>query len=187
MAHPNVFLWMNPLDTISMDGYPGSCTPPAKSRSAVVLPALVITGIVLLSVLAAGCTGTVPARPAGYPVPALTLQNRTGLELVFFHPVPGCDSCEQVGRLANETVTTYFGPEMMAGKITFRDVNLNLPENRDIANRYGAYTESLWMGEYDGTGFHATEIVDIWYYAYNREEYMEYLRGVLERKLAGTD
>jgi hypothetical protein len=108
------------------------------------------------------------------------------IELVFFHPVPGCDSCERVGLLANETVTAYFGPELTAGKITFRDVNLNLPENRDIAHRYGAYTESLWIGEYNETGFHATEILDIWYYAYNRDEYMKYLGAVLDRKLAGT-
>jgi hypothetical protein len=177
---------MNPLDTISMDGLPNSCTPPVKSRSAAVLPALFITGIVLLSVLVSCCTGTVPARPVSTPVPTLTPQNQTGLELIFFHPVPGCDSCERVGLLANETVNMYFGPELAAGKIIFHDVNLNLPENLGIANRYGAYTESLWIGEYNETGFHATEIVDIWYYAYNHEEYLKYLKGVLDRKLAGT-
>lgn len=189
MAHPNVFLWMNPLDTISMDARPGSRVSPSKSRFAAVLPALLILCTIFLAILAAGCTGTVPARPALSPVPSLTPQNHTvsSIELVFFHPVPGCDSCERVGRMANETVTTYFGPELAAGRIRFRDVNLNLPENRDIANRYGAYTESLWIGEHDETGFHVTEILDIWYYAYNREEYMKYLKGVLDRKLAGTD
>jgi hypothetical protein len=186
LAHPNVFLWMNPLVTISMDGYTNSCTPALRSLSSPILPALVIAGIVLLSVLVSACTGTVPARPTGFPVPIITPQNQTGLELVFFHPVPGCDSCEGVGLLANETVNAYFGPERAAGKITFRDVNLNLPENRDIAHRYGAYTESLWIGEYNENGFHATEIVDIWYYAYNHEEYLKYLKGVLDRKLAGT-
>jgi hypothetical protein len=180
---------MNPLDTISMDAYPVSCTPPVKERLFAVLSAMSILCTVFLLVLAAGCTGTVPAQPGLTPVPSLTPLNYTAnsTELVFFHPVPGCDSCERVGLLANETVNTYFGPEVGAGKITFRDVNLNLPENRGIANQYGAYTESLWIGEYNETGFHATEILDIWYYAYNREEYMNYLRGILQRKLAGTD
>jgi hypothetical protein len=171
-----------------MDGYPDSCTPPIKERLASVLSAMLFLCTFFLFVLAAGCTGTVPAPSAPSPEPSLTPQNYTvsSIELIFFHPVPGCDSCERVGLLANETVNAYFSPELATGKITFRDVNLNLPENRAIAHRYGAYTESLWIGEYNETGFHATEILDIWYYAYNREEYMKYLRGVLDRKLAGT-
>lgn len=178
---------MNPLDTISMNARPGSRVFPSKSRLAEVLPAMLILCTVFLSVLAAGCTGTVPARPS--PVPSLTPQNHTvsSIELVFFHPVPGCDSCERVGLYANETVTTYFSPERAAGKIRFRDVNLNLPENRGIAERYGAYTQSLWIGKYDESGFHATEIVEIWYYAFNREDFMQFLRGILDRELAGTD
>jgi hypothetical protein len=91
-----------------------------------------------------------------------------------------------VGLYANETLTMYFSPERAAGKIRFRDVNLNLPENRGIADRYGAYTQSLWIGEYDESGFHATEIVEIWYYAYNREDFMRFLRGILDRELGGT-
>jgi hypothetical protein len=170
-----------------MDRHPGSCTTLIKDWQAKVLFATLVLCTVL-SVVAAGCTGTVLSRPPGSQS-SLTPVNTTitGIELVFFHPVPGCDSCERVGILANETVNTYFSPEIAAGKITFRDVNLNLPENRGIANRYGASIESLWLGEYDSTGFHATEIVDIWYYAYNREEYMQYLKGIIERKLAGTN
>ncbi len=172
-----------------MDGFPDLCTPPAKDRPVSVPFVMIVLCTVFLSVLAGGCTGTGQSRLPGSPSPSLAPETipAGGIELVFFHPVPGCDSCERVGLLANETVNTYFDPQRAAGKITFRDVNLNLPENRGIANRYGAYTESLWIGEYNETGFHATEIVDIWYYAYNRDEYLKYLKGVLERKLAGTD
>jgi hypothetical protein len=145
--------------------------------------------MVLVFILAAGCAGTVPARPALTPVPTPALQNHTvnSIGLVFFHPVPGCDSCEQVSILANETVATYFGPELAAGKITFRDVNLNDPATRDIAERYGASTESLFIGVNDENGFRKTEIVDIWYYAYDREGFMQYLKGILDRTLAGTE
>jgi hypothetical protein len=140
--------------------------------------------MVFYFVFAAGCTGPGPAFPA---TPALTQEepSGTGLELVFFHPVPGCDSCDEVGRYANETVATYFKKEIAAGNITYQDINLNLPENRGIANRYGASTQSLWIGEYSATGFHATEITDIWYFAYNHDDFLQYLKGILEQKLAG--
>jgi hypothetical protein len=159
---------------------------PAGDRAAVVLTNLLIPGMLLLLLVIAGCTGPTPALPASSTMPAPVLRNQTGLELVFFHPVPGCDSCNRVGLLANETASLYFASELASGKLTFRDVNLNLPENRLFASRYGAYTESLWLGRYNETGFHATEITDIWYYANNRDQYLQYLRGVLERELAGT-
>lgn len=150
---------------------------------------ILILCVVFLFMLAAGCVATVPARPPPATGPVLTLQNHTvtKTELVFFHPVPGCDSCGRMGMYANETVTTYFSPELASGRLVFHDINLNLPENGEVAHRYGAYTQSLWIGEYDESGFHATEIVDIWYYAYNREDFMQFLRGILERELAGTD
>jgi hypothetical protein len=156
------------------------------------IPALAIRTLVLCTVffvmLAAGCTATVPARSSPSPVPSLAVQNHTvtKIELVFFHPVPGCDSCDRVGLYANDTATTYFGPELASGRLVFLDINLNLPENGEVAHRYGAYTQSLWIGVYDESGFHATEITDIWYYQYNKEGFMQYLKGVLDRELGGT-
>jgi hypothetical protein len=153
----------------------------------------VLWGILLLStvvvfVLVAGCTGTAPARPELSPVPSPAPVNHTvtKTELIFFHPVPGCEDCERMGIYANETVMTYFAPELASGRLVYYDINLNLRENSEVAHRYGAYTQSLWIGEYDESGFHATEIVDIWYYVYNREEFLQYLRGVLDLALAGT-
>jgi hypothetical protein len=167
----------------------GHDTLHGKIRGIPVLSGMLIMAMVLVFVLFAGCAGTVPARPVLTPVPTHALQNHTvsSIDLVFFHPVPGCDSCERVSLLANETVTAYFGPDLAAGKITFRDVNLNDPANRGIADRYGAFTESLFIGVNDETGFRKTEIIDIWYYAYDREGFMQYLKGILDRTLAGTE
>lgn len=147
---------------------------------------LLTFGAVLLLVLAAGCTRPAPVQNTP-PVSLPEINHSvTRAELVFFHTVPGCDSCERVGLYANETVTSFFAPELAEHRLVYRDVNLNLPENRELAERYGApFDQSLWIGVYDERGFQVTEILDIWYYVYNREEFMTYLRGVLERKLAG--
>jgi hypothetical protein len=172
-----------------MDACMGHDTLHGKIRGTPVLSGMLFMAMVLFLVLFAGCAGTVPARPALTPVPTPALPNHTvsSIELIFFHPVPGCDSCERVSILANETVTAYFAPELADGKITFRDVNLNDPANHDIAERYGASTESLFIGVNDETGFRRTEIVDIWYYAYDHEGFMQYLKGILDRTLAGTE
>lgn len=158
-------------------------------RSISFLKGILILSTVAAFVFATGCTATAPARPGPTPLPTVVPVNHTvnSIELVFFHPVPGCDSCEQVSLLANETVTAYFSQERAAGKITFLDVNLNDPANLGIVHRYGAYTESLFIGVNDETGFRKTEIVDIWYYAYDHEEYMKHLKGILDRTLAGKE
>ncbi|MGB9175874.1 MAG: nitrophenyl compound nitroreductase subunit ArsF family protein [Methanoregula sp.] len=168
-----------------MERHKGSYTSREIPAPGIRIPILCM---VFFFMLAAGCMATVPAGPAPLPVPSLALQNHTvtKIELIFFHPVPGCDSCERVGLYANETATTYFGPELASGRLVFLDIDLNLPENGEVAHRYGAYTQSLWMGVYDESGFHATEIIDIWYYQYNKEGFMQYLKGVLDRELAGT-
>jgi hypothetical protein len=187
MVDTNVFSGTNPLGTIRMDEFTGLGTTSGTLLSAPVLWGVVVTAV-FITIVIAGCTGTSPVATIPTPAPTLIPGNHTVTsgELVFFHPVPGCDSCDQVGRFANETVNTYFSPEMAKGRLVYRDVNLNLPENREIVNRYGAYTNSLWIGVQDETGFHRTEIVDIWYYAYNREDFLQYLKGILDRQLAGT-
>jgi hypothetical protein len=176
-----------------MGAYMGRDTSRGKVRKTPAFCVILVLGTVVVFVLAACCAGTLPTRPALTPVPTPVPVNHSvnhtvsSIELIFFHPVPGCDSCEQVSLLANETVTTYFSQERATGKITFRDVNLNDPANLEIAHRYGAYTESLFIGVNDENGFRKTEIVDIWYYAYNREEFMKYLKGILDRTLAGKE
>jgi len=150
--------------------------------------ALPVLALIIIFLAGAGCTGvrTAPVTPTPSLVAVSGNHTVTKVDLVFFHPVPGCDSCDQVGRYANETVTTYFAPELARGNLTYRDVNLNLPESSLLAKQYGAYDNSLWMGVHDETGFHATEITDIWYYAYNHDAFMQYLKGILQRQLAGT-
>ncbi len=173
-----------------MDLCRGPGTPSLRERLFTRLGVKGAPVALILMVLAAGCAGTLPAAGPDTlqaPLPTQEIPATPEIELVFFHPVPGCDSCVRVGLLANETVSTYFGREVAAGNLTFRDVNLYLPENRGIAERYGAYSESLWLGRYNRTGFSATEIVDIWYFAYNHEEFTKYLKGILERELAVPD
>jgi hypothetical protein len=188
-VYANVFLRTNPLDTIRMGICMGRDIRQRKIHGTPVTSGMLALALMLVFVLFAGCAGTAPARPAPAPVPAPILQNHTvsSIELIFFHPVPGCDSCDRVSILANETVTAYFSRERAAGKITFRDINLNDPANRAVAKRYGASTESLFIGVNDESGFRATEIVDIWYYAYDHEGFMQYLKGILDRTLAGKE
>jgi len=102
-----------------------------------------------------------------------------------FHATRQCYSCITLGAYAEETVNTYFAPERASGRVVFGHVNANLPENKALVEHYGPTGSSLFIGVYDKDGFHKEENVNVWYKIGDKEEYMTYLRGVIEKRLAG--
>jgi hypothetical protein len=109
------------------------------------------------------------------------------LEIYHFHGTHQCYSCITVGDYAEETVNTYFADELKSGKIVFGHINGELPENKDLVIKYGVTSASLWLGTYTRDGqFSAEQNTNVWYKISNKEEYMTYLKGVIEQKLAGN-
>jgi len=107
------------------------------------------------------------------------------IEVIHFHGTHQCYSCTTVGQYAEETVNTYFADELKSGKITFAHVNGELPENQALVMKYGVTSASLWIGVYDEKGFHKEENVNVWYKINNKADYMNYLKGVLDKRLQG--
>jgi thiol-disulfide isomerase/thioredoxin len=107
------------------------------------------------------------------------------VEIFHFHGNHQCTSCIAVGQLAEETVNTYFADELKSGKIVFRHINAELPENRQLAMSYGVTGSSLWIGAYDENGFHKEENTNVWYKINNKQGYMTYLKALIEKRLSG--
>lgn len=109
------------------------------------------------------------------------------IEIYHFHGTNQCYSCKTVGAYAEETVYTYFADEVSSGKIVFGHINAELLENRYLATKYGVTSASLWLGTYTKDGqFSAEQNTNVWYKINNKEEYMTYLKGVIEQKLIGN-
>jgi len=108
------------------------------------------------------------------------------VEVIHFHGNSQCYSCKTVGAYAEETVNTYFPDEVASGKLVFKHVNYDLPENRALAVKYGVTGSSLWIGTYTTKGnFTAEQNINVWYKINDKEEYMTYLKGIIDKKLAG--
>lgn len=108
------------------------------------------------------------------------------LEVYHFHRTNQCYSCKTVGNYAEETVNTYFKDELDKGLIVFDHINEDLPENRDLVMKYGVTGSSLRLGTYNGEEFSAEENVNVWYKIRDKQDYMNYLKGVIEQKLTGN-
>lgn len=105
------------------------------------------------------------------------------VEVYHFHRTSQCWSCKTLGELAEKTVTTYFKSEVESGKLKFAHVNVELPENKMLADQYGASGSSLMIGVYDSNGFSKEEDTKVWYKLNDEQDYMSYLKSVIEAKL----
>ena len=80
---------------------------------------------------------------------------------------------------------TYFAPELESGRVVFGHINIEEPENKALVDQYGPTGSSLWIGVYDKDGFHKEENVNVWYKIGDKEAYLAYLKGVIEKRMAG--
>ena len=59
------------------------------------------------------------------------------VEVFHFHGTHQCYSCKTVGAYAEETVKTYYADEVEKGRVEFRSINGDLPENKEVTIKYG--------------------------------------------------
>jgi hypothetical protein len=153
-----------------------------------------LTLLLLVSILFFGCVSdtTDSTEKREYPMTVYQgspVNDHAGdsvrVEVYHFHGTHQCPSCIAVGELAEKTVNTYFKDELKSGKLVFGHINGELPENKGLVEKYGVTSSSLWIGTYANGEFHREQNVNVWYKINNEEEYMAYLRGVVEDKLAG--
>lgn len=155
---------------------------------------LIISCCMFALLFTAGCTDSSPNRDTLTSPTITTSMTPSSLgsgstvervEVYHFHGNRQCSSCIAVGDLAEETVNSRFGDEVAFGRLVYADINVELPENHDLAAKYGVTGSSLWIGVYDSSGFHKKEDTRVWTLIGNKEAYIDYLSGVLTRRLNG--
>jgi len=96
------------------------------------------------------------------------------IEVVHFHGTKQCASCIAVGTFAKKTLEESFPAEMQAGRIVFKDVNAELPENNEIVLRYQARGSSLFVNAISQGRDHIEEDATVWRLTTNEEQYKQY-------------
>jgi len=148
-----------------------------------------IQGVLVILILLTGVGCSLNNKPVDNTATSNNSQSSEveKIELFHFHGNSQCYSCVTVGDYAEETVKTYFADELESGRIVFDHINIELLENKITAMKYEATGSSLWIGVYRKDGsFSKEENINVWYKINNKEEYMAYLKGIIEQKLAGN-
>jgi len=105
------------------------------------------------------------------------------IQVYLFHATQRCSSCIAIGKFAKETVEQKFPEELKSGKIEFREINIDLPENKELADKFKATGSSLFINPiFDGQD-HIKDDTRVWQLVSNEQGFVSYLSDKLKGML----
>jgi hypothetical protein len=105
------------------------------------------------------------------------------IEVVHFHATQQCWSCITVGEYALKTIKEKFPEEYKNGTIVFRDINGELPENKDMVIKYQAGGSSLFVNAITAGKDNIKEDVTVWRLVSNESQFTSYFQDKLNKLL----
>ena len=67
----------------------------------------------------------------------------------YFHVTVRCTTCRMIESYSREVVEQKFGADIAKGRLEYKLVNLQLPENRHFVKDYQLFTKSLVLVRFD--------------------------------------
>ena len=110
-------------------------------------------------------------------------QSADKVQVFLFHATQRCTTCIAIGKLAGETVDEYFQPELRDGKIEFREINIDLPENKELAQKFQASGSSLFINAVYSSKDNITEDTMVWRLTQNEVQFKSYLKDKINNFL----
>lgn len=106
-------------------------------------------------------------------------KSKDKVQVFLFHNTQRCSTCIAIGRLAGETVNEFFQKELRDGQIEFREINIDLPENRDLAQKFQASGSALFINYIHDNQDTINEDTRVWRLTSDPDQFKSYLRAKL--------
>ncbi|KPK19765.1 MAG: hypothetical protein AMK69_23830 [Nitrospira bacterium SG8_3] len=103
----------------------------------------------------------------------------------YFHGTFRCPSCTKIETWSYEAIKNSFPTALEEGKLLWRPVNVEKPENKHFVEQYNLFTKSLIITEMKGgKQIRWKNLNKVWELLRNQEEFVSYVteevRGFLE-------
>ncbi|HUV46584.1 MAG TPA: nitrophenyl compound nitroreductase subunit ArsF family protein [Candidatus Bathyarchaeia archaeon] len=105
------------------------------------------------------------------------------IEVVHFHGTQQCWTCITVGKYTLKAIKEKFPDEYGSGRITFKDINVELKENQEIVIKYQAMGSSLYINAIRGNKDDITNDLTVWRLVNNENQFISYFEGKLKSLL----
>lgn len=117
-----------------------------------------------------------------YPVSSAELV-ADKLEVYYFHRTARCYSCKTIGQYVRETMEEKYGRQIKDGLIDFRELNVELPENKDIAKKYQASGSSLFINRVIDGNDNIEQDTNVWRLLSDEDKFKKYLEDKINTYL----
>jgi hypothetical protein len=109
---------------------------------------------------------------------------RDGVVVTYFTSDVRCASCHQIEALTRQSVEKHFAGELAAGKVLFRVVNIDQPENRHFEDDYDLVSKTVVVSRRSGgreSGW--TNLQGVWELLGDEAEFDAYVLAGVRRHL----
>jgi hypothetical protein len=105
------------------------------------------------------------------------------VQVYVFHSTNRCYSCVTMGQYAKATIEEFFQPELRDGKIEFKEINVDLPANKEVATKFKAVGSSLFLNAIIDGKDNIEEEAQAWRLLSNEQNFRNYLSDKLKGML----
>ena len=108
---------------------------------------------------------------------AAAAKNNTKFIVYYLHTTGRCPTCLKMEKYTNEAIKTNFPNELKSGKVEFKVVNVDKPENEHFMKDYSLYTKSVVISEVkNGKELRWKNLDKIWTKVRDKNEFMNYIK-----------
>ncbi len=172
----------------------------AKKTITVVLLAFVVASVVYLVIKESGGKASVPARPQTNEqttiteeepqIPGASEKEATNRKVVayYFHGNMRCATCRTIEAYTKEAIQAGFPKALKDGRLEFRVVNVDEPDNEHFVQDYQLVTRSVVIAEFEGSKQKQWKNLEqVWQLVSNEQAFVKYIQDETGSYLEGRN
>lgn len=107
------------------------------------------------------------------------------VEVFLFHRTVRCSTCIAIGKLADKTVQEKFPEEVKSGRIVFKEINIDLPENKELAEKFQASGSALYINAIKNGQDNIEQDTKVWRLTGDETAFISYFENKLNMIISG--
>ncbi len=105
----------------------------------------------------------------------------------YFHGTFRCTTCRTIEQYSHDAIQMYFAKELGNGRLEFRPVNVEEPENKHFIQDYQLVTRSLVLSLMsDGKETKWQNLPDVWKLVRDKDKFFQYVKDEVRKFLKET-
>lgn len=101
--------------------------------------------------------------------------------VTYFYTTARCPTCHKIEKLSSQAVNSNFENELKTGKVVWRVINVDEPENKHYNTDYQLYTKSLIISEMkDGKEVRWKNLKKVWTFVRDEGKFNTYVKDEIK-------